>query len=262
MVLRRVPVEHTPDIAEWAGSPHRRQHPLGWLPLSLTALEGKPPLRHYTVDGSGFSRPEMGDSTAPELAEGTLAEARGQMPTDGPWTRSGSGDRVPVATETTTPSTASAMAAAVANWVEESNGRVEARVYGFGEDVDAVADTLLTLGLECLGRVDPRSRFEASSCSPVFAWQLLFAAASAGGAYSSGEYGAYGRLAAWRSVAALTGSAGGASAVEVERSAHQAAWYSFGSAVDWFEQVAWDVGLAVVAADRRRLAVLAATDTD
>jgi Family of unknown function (DUF6183) len=31
---------------------------------------------------------------------------------------------------------------------------------------------------------------------------------------------------------------------------------------DWFEQVAWDLGLAAVRPGRQRLAVLAATDTD
>ncbi|WP_274564734.1 DUF6183 family protein [Streptomyces spiramyceticus] len=45
---------------------------------------------------------------------------------------------------------------------------------------------------------------------------MLFAAASTGGAYNSGGYGAYGRLAAWQSLAGLSGAAEGASAAEVE----------------------------------------------
>ena len=48
----------------------------------------------------------------------------------------------------------------------------------------------------------------------------------------------------------------------MEQLAHECAWYSFGAATDWFERVAWDLGLVVVTPDRRRIAVLAATDTD
>ncbi|MFV2028166.1 DUF6183 family protein, partial [Micromonospora sp. LOL_028] len=37
LVLRGAEVHH-----RWVVSPHRRQHPLGWLPLSLTPIEGHP----------------------------------------------------------------------------------------------------------------------------------------------------------------------------------------------------------------------------
>lgn len=39
-------------------------------------------------------------------------------------------------------------------------------------------------------------------------------------------------------------------------------WYGFGADTKWFEQVAWDIGLAALSPGRQRLAVLAATDTD
>jgi hypothetical protein len=93
-------------------------------------------------------------------------------------------------------------------------------------------------------------------------WQRLFAAASTGGAYNRGCYGAYGRLNAWRSVAALSGTADGALLDEVERQARESAWYGFRTATKWFWQVAWDIGLVTVAPGGKRLAVLAATDTD
>ncbi|MFD4009691.1 DUF6183 family protein [Streptomyces albidoflavus] len=63
---------------------------------------------------------------------------------------------------------------------------------------------------------------------------------------------AYGRLAAWQSLAALAGVADGAGSAEAEARAAECAWFGFDARTDWFEQVAWDIGLAV----------LAATDTD
>jgi hypothetical protein len=38
--------------------------------------------------------------------------------------------------------------------------------------------------------------------------------------------------------------------------------YGFDASTPWFWQVAWDIGLAAVSPDRRRIAVLVATDTD
>ena len=47
----------------------------------------------------------------------------------------------------------------------------------------------------------------------------------------------------------------------MESQAGSCTWFSFALASDWFDDVAWDVGLAVVTPDRRHLSVLAATDT-
>ena len=159
---------------------------------------------------------------------------------------------------------ASAMAVAVANWADESNGRIEARVFDLAEPVDAkvVPDTLAAVGLECLSGLSGRSRFSISACPPAQAWRVLFAAASAGGAYNPGCFGAYGRLAAWRSLAGISGAAEGASAAEVERQVRECDWFSFDADTNWYDQVAWDIGLAAVRPGRQRLAVLAATDTD
>ena len=119
------------------------------------------------------------------------------------------GAHVPAAEETTTPAIATAMGTAVANWADESNGRIEARVFGLTEPLDAesVPTALLTLGLECLhGAGKKKTALSVAVRSPAQAWRVLFAAASTGGAYNSGSYGAYGRLAAWQSLAALAGS--------------------------------------------------------
>lgn len=100
-----------------------------------------------------------------------------------------------------------------------------------------------------------------SLCPPDRAWRVLFAAASTGGAYNSGLYGAHGRPAAWRSLAGLAGAAEYGTVEETAARARESTWYGVDAATAWFAHVAWDIGLAALSPDRR-LAVLAATDTD
>ncbi|MEV6191904.1 DUF6183 family protein [Streptomyces sp. NPDC051920] len=244
LVLRGVAAGEAPGIAAWATSPHWRYHPLAWMPLTLSGMEEGADLPSYSAYGSGHAMP-YGPSQSRELAR--TADAA-----------------VPSAQETTTEADVRAIGMAVANWTEESNGRVEARVFQFAAHLNAetVPGVIPTLGLECLGGAGRKTRLSVVSCPPAQAWRVLFAAASTGGAYGSGSYGAYGRLAAWKSVAALTGCPEGSSAAEVEARVMACEWYAFDADTKWFEQVAWDIGLATLSPDGRRLAVLAATDTD
>ena len=246
LVLRGVAVTEVPGIAPWASSPHWRHHRLGWLPLGLSGVEEAQRLPHYSAWSSAYPG-SLGPSEGPGLLRDRALTAF-----------------VPAARETTTPSMASAMALAVAGWAEESNGRIEARVFDLAEPVDAqvVPDTLAAVGLECPSGLTERSRFSISFCPPAQPWRMLFFAASVGGAYNKQLFGAYGRLAAWRSLAGISGAAEGAPAAEVERQVRECDWFSFDADTDWFEQVAWDIGLAAVRPGRQRLAVLAATDTD
>ncbi|MGW2338602.1 DUF6183 family protein [Streptomyces sp. NPDC001685] len=244
LVLRGVVVGEVPGIAGWAMSRHWSHHPLGWLPLTRCGMEEGADLPSYSVRGSSHAMP-YGPSESRELAVDADA-------------------RVPAAEETTTPATANAMGTAVANWAKESNGRIEARTFDLAEPLDAesVPAVLLALGLECLHGAGNKTPLSVAVRPPAQAWRVLFAAASTGGAYNSGSYGAYGRLAAWRSLAALAGSPEGTSAPEVEAHVLDCVWHGFGADTKWFEQVAWDIGLAALSPGRRRLAVLAATDTD
>ncbi|MFI0965854.1 DUF6183 family protein [Streptomyces sp. NPDC021080] len=244
LVLRGVVVEETPRIAGWATSPHWSHHPLAWLPLARAAVEEGADLPSYSSRGSSHEMPYG----PPEGSQQAVL----------------SGTRVPPARETTTQDIATAMGRAVANWAEESNGRIEARVFQPAEPLDAasVPNALLTLGLECLHGAGKKTALSVTLCRPAQAWRVLFAAASTGGAYNSGSYGAYGRLAAWQSLASLAGSPDGASAEEAEARVSACTWHGFAADTKWFEQVAWDIGLAALSPDRDRLAVLAATDTD
>ncbi|MGW2834990.1 DUF6183 family protein [Streptomyces sp. NPDC001286] len=244
LVLRGVTTADTPEIEAWAASPHWRRHPLAWLPLELSAIEQEPPLPSYSVRGSSYTMP--------------------YGPQDRPGVRLRNAAHLPSVTDTTTKTFRAAATTAVANWAEGSNGRSEAGTYDLAEPVDAgrLPDLLATLGLECLNGVDPSNGLMLSTCRPEHAWCMLFAAASSGGAYNNGEYGAYGRLAAWRSLAALSGASTAARFDAVEQSVQACDWYDFDAATEWFERVAWDIGLVSLAPGARRVAVLAATDTD
>jgi hypothetical protein len=245
LVLRGIDVANAPGIARWATSPHWRHHPLSRLPLTLSDVEdGGPWLVRHRLDGDGGHPLPYGQSAS--------------LPIPVPATA-----RVPPLEETTTRAWAATAASAVASWTEESNGRVEARVFEFAEplDTDAAPTALLGLGVECLHGIGERG-FSVSVYPLRNVWRVLFAAAATGGAHDHGSFGAYGRLAAWQSLAGLAGAADGAPTDEVEARSRACSWYDFGADTPWFAHVVWDFGLAALAPDRRRLAVLAATDTD
>ncbi|MFJ4712880.1 DUF6183 family protein [Streptomyces sp. NPDC088785] len=244
LVLRGVVVEEIPAIAGWAASPHWSHHPLRWLPMALSDVEASLDLPSYSTRGSSHSMPyEPSKSSKPAVIAHT---------------------DVPSWVDVTTEAVGTAMAAAVASWAEESNGRIEARAFDLAAPLDtaSVTNALLALGLDCLRGVGKKAPLSVAVQSAAQVWRVLFAAASTGGAYNSGSRGAYGRLAAWRSFAALGGCPEGAPFAEVEARAADCTWYGFEAKTTWFEQVAWDVGLAALTPDRRRLLVLASTDTD
>ncbi|MGC5325472.1 DUF6183 family protein [Brevibacillus sp. SYSU BS000544] len=98
--------------------------------------------------------------------------------------------------------------------------------------------------------------------SPVRAFQFLYASAANGDAYSNGSGGAYGRLEAWRTLAALVGASEKADYLEVLSLLKGSSWYYFDAASNWFHGVAWDLGIGVLRNDGTTIAILAATDTD
>ncbi|KPI15666.1 hypothetical protein OK074_2111 [Actinobacteria bacterium OK074] len=245
LLLRGFDLSDLPEVLAWASSPGMSQHPLAWLPLRCTEWENGAELPSYSVHGS----------TAP-IPFGPVAKTV-RLPL-----RSRAVGRFTA--REVTENDRESVSAAVSNWAEESNGRVEARSFaseGPLEEPDVPA-ALLGLGLDCLAGYDRRSDFTVSRVDIGQAWWVLFAAASTGGAYNHGLYGAYGRLSAWRSLGGLAGVAEGAGAEELGARVATCSWYSFGASTPWYFQVAWDIGLAALDPDRTTLTVLAATDTD
>ncbi len=154
---------------------------------------------------------------------------------------------VPSATRQTTPTD---ITAAVTTWLTESNGRAEAAVFTLAAPLaagDVGIRTVESLGLDCVAGNGLALR--PATLPDVV--PTLFTAAANGGAYDRGQGGAYGRLAAWRSVKALAGGA-----------VEGCAWWLFDAANDWFKRLSWDLGVLCLRPGGRGVAVLAATDAD
>lgn len=127
---------------------------------------------------------------------------------------------------------------------------------------DDVADALLSLGLDALAGIEHGPRMWCAQLTPHDVWEQMFAATANGGAYGSGDGAGIARLAAAQGMAALMGLPADGSFEDVVAAADASTWYRFDAQSDWYEQVAWDSGVACLAPDRRQLAVVAATDTD
>jgi hypothetical protein len=218
------------------------KHPLASLPLTLLDVEQGAPLRNYGLGSSSASIPfgptRDGTADAPAPLLGNLE-----------------------ITETTCLERANSISAAVMNWKDQSNGRIEARTFSIGlKSGDPSAAMLAKLGLESLrtaGEIQLRGNVGVKD-----AFTVLFSAASSGGAYNCGEFAAFGRLLAWKSVAGLVGAPNDAPVLDVATSSQNCQWCLFDSPTEWYYQVAWDIGIACFNPAQREVAVLAATDTD
>lgn len=222
-----------------------RQHPLAWLPPQLFPVESE--LRHYlpqfTPGGTGWTLPGNPLSLLGEPPE---------RPAEPP---------AVVDSETLTESVPAF--SAVRGWAEESNGLLEGRVYRLDRPLIAEqvgGSWFACLTAESLTGALTEPQWSVNRRLPAEAFAQLFAAAHTGGAYGRREWGAYGRLRAWQSLAALAGCGAGAGVVAVAAKAERCQWLTFGG-TDWFYDLI-DLGLICVRPDGRSVALLAATDTD
>jgi Family of unknown function (DUF6183) len=231
LVLRVEHLDRGPFATFWRDA-ERLAHPLAWLPLRLGTIEATITLPAYAVD-----------STAVGMAQPLVAEGASEA-----------AEAPPLGVERPAPAD---IGAAVTTW----GGRAETRVFWLQPDQPhrPPAAVLEDAALECL-RGAPPSRVVSATPGGVF--EILFSAAADGGAYDRGHYGAYGRLAAWRTLGALAGAGAEQPFEDVADLAERTSWLGFATDTDWFFDVAWDIGIAAVSADGAQLAVLAASDTD
>jgi len=217
-------------------------HPLAVLPLTLFEFEQGVDLYNYSLECSSVSSPfgPSHGSIVPASSEG--------------------GDRFEFR-ETTESRRTELISAAIENWVSDSGGIFEARTFRLnGSDAFKLSARLPKLGLECVGNKGVNNVNDGATLQQVF--RILFAAASHGGAYGGGLLPAYGRLHAWRSLAGLVGASSDLRMHDIAKQARACRWCLFESDCDWYEQVAWDIGIACFNPARSEIAILAATDTD
>lgn len=246
MVLRGAACEDFAQVVDLRNTMLSNHHPLAYLPLHLTGLESDLSLPQYSRHAESYSIP-FGPHANMEYSKEKASMPMAQAPS-----------------ETTTGSDIETIATAVNGWVRLSNGRYEVRVFASSDFLTQECLTvsfLLSLGLDSLRGGDLGS-VKAKPIAPSCAFKILFAAASFGGAYSGGLYGAYGRLAAWHSIAGLVGEPPTDDVDTLAELGRQAAWLYFEGETLWFNRVAWDLGVLALRPDGRSLGVLAATDSD
>ncbi|MEY9938942.1 DUF6183 family protein [Streptacidiphilus sp. MAP5-3] len=218
-------------------------HNLGWLPVHQ---------RDFEVGVDFPSRSLRGEAGG--VAIGFPAEGRADPSTPRTVERAALRD---VATADVHKAIVSAVAAGgwggAGAWVFLLDDAVEPR---------RVPTLLPTLPMACVEGLGPTGRFEIAVRPLNEIWCLLFATASMGGMYGLAACGAYGRLAAWQSMAGLSGAPADASADEVEHEARRTTWFHFDCDASWFHNEIYDYGIAALSPDGRRIAVLAGTDTD
>jgi Family of unknown function (DUF6183) len=250
LVLNSFPVEEYPRLRSFAEILVAEGHPLAVLPLSLLPEESglrRPPI---AADDWTWAVPPtpLVSFDAPELH--TTPPMRERM----------AGIEI---TEISVPASAEAMGAAVQHWCTQSNGKVAAQEFWSPEpvmpkDFPAVLESLPLIPWPAADQAP--ARLYPSTPDSVF--RVLLTAAVRGPAYGPGLYGAYGRLAAWRSLGSLTGAPADAPVMRTAELVRQTRWFRANTASMWFYEVAWDLAIAALRPGSQEIAVLAATDTD
>ena len=248
-VLRGTALDRETAAVEFHARLAAQGHVLGQLPLALLDAEGEAPTYMPMYGANAISKavarlesgptstrtiPPPGDHVAPKATriEDAALEARLREAVN-PWTKSAG-----------------------------SNGKAEAKVFRLEPALGSASPgrwLLRSLPLECLEGADT---LRADRAGADAVWGALFAAAANGGAYSSGLGAAYGRRAAWTSLAALVDSPADATPKQVDDRAREASFLMFGAPGGFWNDVAWDIGMLAVRPGGATVAILAATDTD
>ena len=165
-------------------------------------------------------------------------------------------------TEVSVPTSAVVMGAAVKHWCTQSNGKIAAQEFW---SPDSVTEEDFPAAFKLLSLIPwPADQAPARlyPSTPDSVLRVLLTAAVRGPAYGSGLYGAYGRLAAWRSLGGLTGAPADTPIAHTAELVRQTRWFRVNTASVWFYEVAWDLAIAALRSGGQEIAVLAATDTD
>ena len=246
-VLRGTALDREQAVVAFHAKLAAEKHPLGAMPLALLEAESEAPTYMPMYGADSISK-------AVQRLESGPTSTR-TLPPPGE-------QETPRATRIGDPAIELHMCEAIGPWTSGSNGKSEAKVFSLDPVVSTASPgkwLLRALPLECLeGAAVLRS--ERSGADAV--WGALFAAAANGGAYSSGLGGAYGRRAAWTSLAALVDAPSDATPAQIDERATTSTFLMFGAAGGWWHDVAWDIGALALREGGASVAVLAATDTE
>lgn len=247
-VLRGTSLDRESAVVSFHERLAAAKHPLGTMPLALLEAESEAPTYMPMYGANAISKavaqlesgptsartvPPPGEHQPPQVAriEDAALEAR--------------------------------LREAVLPWTTGSNGKAEAKAFTLAPALGGASPgrwLLRALALDC---IDGAQGLRAERCSADTVWGALFAASANGGAYSSGLGGAYGRRAAWVSLAALVDAPAASTPQQIDALAPSAQFLMFGATgSDWWNDIAWDIGVLAVRPGGGSVAVLAATDAD
>jgi hypothetical protein len=248
-VLRGTALDRESDIVAFHAHLAEQKHPLGELPLRLLESESEAPTYMPMYGANAISK------AVARLESGPTSTRTIPPPGE---------HEAPRTTRIDDPAAEARLREAVIPWTTGSNGKAEAKLFRIEPAIASASPgrwLLRALSLECVEGA--QALLYAERTGPDAAWGALFAAASNGGAYSSGLGGAYGRRAAWTSLAALVDAPASATPAEVDAVAPSSQFLMFGATGgSWWNDVAWDIGVLAVRPGGASVAVLAATDAD
>ncbi len=249
LVLRGTSLDREVAVVKFHARLAAEKHPLGAMPLTMLEAESEAPTYMPMYGSNAISKAVARLESGPQSTR--------TIPPPGE-------HAAPRATQVEAVSLEARLREAIVPWTTGSNGKAEARVFRLDPPLDTSPGRWLlrALPLDCV--VAPEALHAARTGADAV-WGSLFAAAANGGAYSSGLGGAYGRRAAWTSLAALIDAPADATPAQVDASAPSAQFLVFGaapSAGGWWHDIAWDIGVLAVRAGGATVAILAATDTD
>lgn len=246
-VLRGMTLDHEPAAVAFHAQLAAKHHPLGAMPLALLPAESEAPTYMPMYGANAISKAVQRLETGPASTR-TMPPPGEQSP--------------PQPTRLEDAALEARLREAAVPWTTASNGKAEAKVFRLGPPLGRTAPgkwLLRALPLDC---VQGAESLHAERSGPEAVWGALFAASANGGAYSTGLGGAYGRRAAWISLAALIDAPQAATPQQIDERASGASFLMFGAAAGWWNEVAWDIGVLAVREGGASVAVLAATDTD
>jgi len=246
-VLRGTSLDREPAIVSFHAKLAAAKHPLGVLPLTLLEAESEAPTYMPMYGANAISNAVARLESGPTSAR--------TLPPPGE-------HGAPSVTRIEDASLEARLREAVLPWTTGSNGKAEAKAFRLEPALTEASPgrwLLRALALDC---VEGAEALHAERTSADAIWGALFAASANGGAYSSGVGGAYGRRAAWVSLAALLDAPASATPLELDTLAPSARFLMFGAPGGWWNDVAWDIGVLAVRPGGASVAVLAATDAD
>lgn len=247
IVLRGTSLERDAQAVRFHANLAESGHPLGTMPLRLLTPEFEAP-SYMPMYGA-----EAIHSAVARLEGGPTSVRTIPPPAEQP---------APKVSLRNEPSTVERMREAVRPWIEGSNGKAEVKIFDVEPALLRRSPGKWLVRALPLESLEGASSVEVSRVDSALVWGALFGAASNGGAYTPGLGGAYGRRAAWTSFSALVDAAPGTKIEAVGERGEACAFLAYDATSDWFNGVAWDIGLLAVRPDGASIALLAATDTD